>query len=78
MQVEYGESFIGTVSFYAFGLQYKGHHLVLLTATSVESLGRGKEWAQDLLMFKRASEIVRGRNYVSVVEQGVRGFLLKP
>jgi len=75
--VEYGDSFMGTVSFYAFGLQYKAHHLVLLTAASVESISRGKEWQQDLVMFRRASEILRARNYVSVVEQGVRGFLLK-
>lgn len=75
--VEYGDSFMGSVSFYAFGLQYRNHHLVLLTAAGLEQIARGKEWAQDLVMFRRASEILRGRNYVSLVEQGVRGFLLK-
>ena len=75
--VEYGDSFMATVSFYAFGLQYRSHHLVLLTAASAEQIGRSKEWQQDLVMFKRASEILRARDYVSVLEHGVKGFLLK-
>ena len=37
---------------------------------------KAKEYAPDILMFKKAMEVLKNRNYVSVVDNGVRGFIL--
>lgn len=54
-------------------------HIVLLLAASVEEIAvrKAKEYEPDLVMFKRALEVLKGRNFVSVVENGVRAFISK-
>ena len=51
----------------------------MLLATSIDDIvvKKPKEYAPDLLMLKHAMEILKGRNFVSVVENGVRGFISK-
>lgn len=67
------------ISYYAYGLQYREHHTVLLLAASIEDIAarKVKEYAPDLVMFKRAMEILKTRNYVSIIDNGVRGFISK-
>jgi len=36
-----------------------------------------KEYQNDLIMFKKAMEILKWRNYVSVIDHGARSFILK-
>ncbi|TNV83107.1 hypothetical protein FGO68_gene3020 [Halteria grandinella] len=78
-QIDYGDELVRQVSFYAFGLQFQSSHIVLLLAASLDEVAvrKAKEYAPDLIMFKKAMEILRDRNYVSVVDNGVRGFITK-
>lgn len=77
--MEYGTDFLSQLTYYAFGIQFRQMHIVLLLAASVEEIAvrKAKEYEPDLVMFKRALEVLKGRNFVSVVENGVRAFISK-
>lgn len=67
------------VTYYAYGFQFQQMHIVLLLAASLDEIvvRRAKEYAPDLIMFKKTMDILKTRNYVSVIDNGVRGFMAK-
>jgi hypothetical protein len=52
---------------------------VLLLAASLDEIvvRKAKEYANDLVMFKKTMEILKTRNFLSVIDNGVRGFMGK-
>lgn len=53
-------------------------HIVLLLAANLDEIvvKKAKDYGPDITMLKRTMEILKNRNYVSVVENGVRGFVV--
>lgn len=53
-------------------------HIVLLMSGTLEDIAikRAPEYANDLLLFKAAMEILKNRNYVSVIDSGVKGLIV--
>jgi hypothetical protein len=77
--VDYADELMNQLTYYAFGLQFQQSHLVLLLAASLDEIvvRKAKEYAADLVMFRRAMEVLKNRNFVSVIDNGVRGFMAK-